>query len=129
MSTPLVPTPEIEHFIERVVCGDYSAECRLQIANYAELYDALVWDLKKLGLSDFQVSEALWDCLSSVCPQCGRIIDGPQLAALGLLHRSDSPTAAIARTTATALRFGQGVCPNATCSCREFVLRWQLRTG
>lgn len=118
--------PDIEDFIESIVSGDYNAECRIQIADYPRLYDALIEDLVKLGLSDFEVSETIWNHLSGACPQCGHVIDGPKLGALGLLHHSDSAHSMLARKTLTALRFEQGMCPNENCSGKEVLLRWHL---
>jgi len=117
----------IEDFIDSVVSGDLTAECLIQITDYQHLYDRLAEDLKKFWPSDFRVPETLWDCLSGTCPKCGKILDGPQLTALGQLRQSNSPAAAQARMTPIALRFGQGLCPNEKCSSREVIILWHLR--
>ena len=115
----------ITEFVENVLAGQLTVECRFQIADYPKLYDALVGGMKKYyKLSEFEISESIWNSLSGACPQCGHIIDGPKLGALGLMYHSDSPHAEWARISPTGLRFGQGVCPKESCTCKEIILRW-----
>lgn len=117
------PPPEkgIAFFAARAV--DHPADCKIAITEWRTLYETLTETLKSRGLSSSQIVSLVNDRLIAVCPDCHTWSGGQGLAMLATLGRAGGMI--FGGATGGGERLAQGVCRNANCSCKDFLVFWK----
>lgn len=116
-----------EDFITEVV-RDRPCEFTSDIAQFLQLYDSMSDRLKAEGLSGAKIGERFRTNLTASCPKCDLHMTGADLGDAWITGHMGSGRVITFSTSAGTpdwARFGEGRCPNASCSSTQILLRWR----
>lgn len=118
---PLIEDSKFHDFGQKAVIGP--ADCRINITQFTNLYQALVQALQKCGISNRDIVDLVSTRLLGVCPECYTWSGGQGLAMIASFGQNRGMI--LGGATGGAERLTQGLCRNTNCSCRDILIFWK----
>ncbi|MCX7599457.1 MAG: hypothetical protein N2512_11430 [Armatimonadetes bacterium] len=109
----------------RAVAESESARATILIREFDELCGAIIDVLKAAGMTGEQAADMMRDSMRAVCPGCGWVSTGEDLASLWLMGAIGFGRLSGAARQDAVSRFARGICPSGRCFSRVMTVVWE----